>query len=457
MHQAKCLGIAALLLGMVGCDKGLVDNSSTGATPAGDLGKVALTLNLGQVGVLARSAQMNPARLVLAFASAGAATVRDTIALTGSGSVSKSYSLASQREWTLQTTGLDQRDSVLYAGSQAFTVLARKTTTVSMTLDPRYSSVRVRFPVRDSLTRFVLSVDGLVWGDSSVAKQARVGDTVKMDRDYLAASAAGVSHAFSVRVFGSAWGIDTLLYSLDTTLSVVSGANQGRSLLLKWVGSRTPPNGQATLAIAMGAVGQLDIGVGYEDTGAVSGTFIDNRDGASYKWVKVGSQTWMAENLNFQVDSSWWYGNDPANGAKYGRLYLWASMMALNDSCNYRNCASQIATVHRGVCPSGWHIPKDAEWFAFWRTVAADSAYKLKSVTGWSTMNGLDVYGFNGKPAGMRLANGKFASEGSLTQFWSPTQMDSVNGLTKGLELRENVAYWGNAKRTAASVRCLKD
>jgi len=92
-----------------------------------------------------------------------------------------------------------------------------------------------------------------------------------------------------------------------------------------------------------------------------SGTFIDNRDTKPYKFVKIGSQTWMAENLNYEAEGSECYDKDEANCDTYGRLYDWEMAIAL-PGCNDETCASQITEKHQGICPDGWHIPSDAEW-----------------------------------------------------------------------------------------------
>jgi len=153
-----------------------------------------------------------------------------------------------------------------------------------------------------------------------------------------------------------------------------------------------------------------------------SGTFTDTRDGQSYKYVKIGTQTWMAQNLNYQVDSSWCYGGVASNCSTYGRLYQWAAAMDLASTYNSTTWGGTLP--HQGICPSGWHVPSDAEWSTLVQYVdSATSGTKLKANSAlWSTNTGTDAYGFSVLPAGSRDNDGTFGGLGDYADFWSSSE-----------------------------------
>ncbi len=181
--------------------------------------------------------------------------------------------------------------------------------------------------------------------------------------------------------------------------------------------------------------------------------------GQTYKTVEIGAQAWMAENLNIEVDSSWWFNNSPDSGAKYGRLYTWAAAMNLPDSCSRVSCLSLVQPKHRGICPNGWHVPSDAEWDELSDFVGGETAgTKLKSTKGWPALgNGTDSFGFRALPAGRR-SGGDFVLEGSYGTFWSSSETIETDGatgrnLTPG-NLDLNQAHPG--KSAGISLRCIK-
>jgi uncharacterized protein (TIGR02145 family) len=187
--------------------------------------------------------------------------------------------------------------------------------------------------------------------------------------------------------------------------------------------------------------------------------------GDDYKTVVIGTQTWMAENLNSNVEGSKCYGNDEANCNKYGRLYNWAAAMALPSSCNSTSCASQIKAKHQGICPNGWHIPSNADWTKLSNYIetqksCTDCAGKyLKATSGWnSNGNGTDIYGFSAVPGGYGNPDGSFVYIGDDSIWWSTSENSATNAyyLSVGNN-REDTHLKQNRKGYLFFARCLKD
>ena len=216
------------------------------------------------------------------------------------------------------------------------------------------------------------------------------------------------------------------------------------------------------------------------------GTLTDDRDGQTYKTVKIGEQWWMAENLNYAYtgvpfkvgdyttdSTSWCYDIDAANCAKYGRLYTWAAAMdsvgtwSTNGmGCGYGKYCNLGEGKVRGVCPEGWHLPDSTEWNALFTAVGgkATAGKMLKSTEGWSDKkdgtsgNGSDSYSFSALPAGYRYYYGGFSNEGIYAYFWSSTEYDGLNAYSMYLYYNFDKAYLNNnLKDFGFSVRCLRD
>ena len=202
----------------------------------------------------------------------------------------------------------------------------------------------------------------------------------------------------------------------------------------------------------------------------LTGNLLDSRDGQTYKTVTIGSQTWMAQNLNYETANSYCYSDNASNCIKYGRLYTWAAAMDSvgSWSANGKGCGDNKTCTPtypvRGVCPTGWHLPNNSEWEQLFIAVGgSDTAgTKLKSTTGWNSsgnsVSGTDAYSFSALPAGLRYNNGNYYGESYDADFWSSTEYGSDGAYSMGLYYNYDDAYlYYNSKNNGFSVRCVKD
>lgn len=166
----------------------------------------------------------------------------------------------------------------------------------------------------------------------------------------------------------------------------------------------------------------------------------DSRDDIEYGTVTIGSQTWMAENLNYAAEGSKCYNGEGPYCNLYGRLYPWNVAMNLPSSCTKSNCEDQIKTKHKGVCPTGWHIPSQAEWTTLVNFVESQDevpdnvAQWLKSGYGWEKGAGVDGVGFSALPAGTasETYTKLYGNLGTMASFWSATENDLLYGVDCG-------------------------
>lgn len=196
-----------------------------------------------------------------------------------------------------------------------------------------------------------------------------------------------------------------------------------------------------------------------EGCGPEYGTFTDPRDGNVYKTVKIGTQTWFAENLRYAgnipqvVSNEGWaavsdnrnpgwsyYNNDPNNDPVYGKLYNW---FAVNTET---------------LCPQGWHIPSATEWTILTNYLGGGivASGKMKSVTGWSQsyVIGNNESGFSGLPGGSRGRYVFFTSLGHTGYWWSSSP-NGGNAFYLVLQTGVGLGYMSQGE--GMSCRCLKD
>jgi uncharacterized protein (TIGR02145 family) len=210
-----------------------------------------------------------------------------------------------------------------------------------------------------------------------------------------------------------------------------------------------------------------------------------DQEGNSYKTIVIGTQEWMAENLNTSIyrngdaiptglssaewQSTWstqqgawaYHDNDVSYACPYGKLYNWYA------------CVDP-----RGLCPTGWHVPSDAEWSAMINyldpsadaTVFVEDVGRAMKSSGtieggdgyWNGFNaspsaeGTNSSGFSGLPSGYR-ADG-YILFGQHGYWWSSTQgyngaawCRRLDALNDGLSVNTSLTYFG------LSVRCLRD
>ena len=192
-------------------------------------------------------------------------------------------------------------------------------------------------------------------------------------------------------------------------------------------------------------------------------------EGQTYKTVVIGTQTWMAENLNYAPGSGTFISCDTYDCATYGRLYDWSTAMGFAPGCNTASCSNQIQSKHQGICPSGWHMPSYDEWGTLSSYVQSTSgcsscdAKLLKSTGGWTggwynDGNGADAYGFSALPGGEGNSDGSFGHVGYSGRWWSTNEFNSLSAYFRDIFCNSDYAGWyDNGKSYLWSVRCLQD
>ena len=171
-------------------------------------------------------------------------------------------------------------------------------------------------------------------------------------------------------------------------------------------------------------------------------TLTDNRDGKEYETVKIGQQTWMAENLNFNIDKSYCYANNVANCDLYGRLYTWEAA--------------------KNVCPEGWHLPSDGEWVQLESHLGMNESELLKKDDWRGTDQGQQLIenhdlGFNILLAGYRNPPSNYFLMGMQAFFWSSTEVGGQAWFRQFMTGIPQIFRRTREKSWAMSVRCVKD
>ena len=217
----------------------------------------------------------------------------------------------------------------------------------------------------------------------------------------------------------------------------------------------------------------------------LTGTLSDN-DGNTYQTVKIGSQWWMAENLattkyntnapitNVTTNAGWiaengtfghngaycWYNNDAATYKHlYGAMYNWYAVNSGN------------------LCPTGWHVPTDAEYQTLevflgmalgtnpgqvgaFEDRGTDQGTQMKNTTGWAIgENGTNTSGFSALPGGYRFGvDGSFQSLNQVSYWWARDQVDATTAFYRRLDGPLTTVYrMGVLKAAGKYIRCVQN
>jgi len=190
-------------------------------------------------------------------------------------------------------------------------------------------------------------------------------------------------------------------------------------------------------------------------------TFTDSRDGTVYKTVKIGNQVWMAENLKYLPSVV-----EPETGSAsiscyYVYDYDGTDVNAAKATSNYKTYGvlyNWIAAVN--ACPTGWHLPTDAEWTQLTDylggAVVAGGKLKETGTTHWDEPNtgATNETGFSALPGGWRSNNGSFYYIGSYSSWW----VGAESYMSRGMRYSNSDVTESNANNLfGLSVRCVKD
>jgi uncharacterized protein (TIGR02145 family) len=263
--------------------------------------------------------------------------------------------------------------------------------------------------------------------------------------------------------------------TISSTFDIVGiGLDQTRKSMMKASSDTVNIKGVLNLQNNLIVTGNVNIG------GAVTNdpSLISDIEGNAYKTISIGTQTWMAENLKTTkyndgtaipniTDGTAWaalttgaysdYDNTPANSTTYGRLYNWYAVD--------NNALTKVASNGgKNVCPTGWHIPSDAEWTTLTTFLGGEAGAggKLKETgtTHWESPNdgATNETGFTALPGGYRGNSGSFDGVGIYGYCWSSTEFDAANAWYRTMYCyNQKVDIYSFDKSYGYSVRCIKD
>ena len=187
---------------------------------------------------------------------------------------------------------------------------------------------------------------------------------------------------------------------------------------------------------------------------------VQDVDGHLYHSVQIGSNCWMTENLRtthyadgrsitniyrYQCEG---YPNAEANANTFGLLYDWYDALDSN--------ITRTRAIHKqGICPAGWHIPTDDEFYELINT----DLQTVRSTDYWLYNAGNNASGFDMKPAGLYNYNtGRYENLLGNSYLWSATTISTSKARCYAADCNCYLIYELTVDKTSAfSVRCVKN
>jgi len=312
------------------------------------------------------------------------------------------------------------------------------------------------------------------WSGASTSTSSSVTVTMNEDKTLTANFQQQQANSYTLTTNVSPTGGGSVsrspnqtVYTFGTSVTITATAVSGYTFN-NWTisgGGTIADLGNASTSVTMN--GNVTVTANFQQNivtppGGEGGTL--SYGGQTYRTVRIGNQTWMAENLNYQTASdSWCFANSTDSCKKYGRLYTW-------------NAA-------KTVCPTGWHLPDTSEWNTL---VAVAGGYmtagsKLKSTIGWDyycssicSSSSTDEFGFTALPGGgyrddpnnyILGNNFGFTDIGRFGYWWTVTDGSTTDGSLDYVyfrmlnDINNGVSEPRKDKKIAFafSVRCLED
>jgi uncharacterized protein (TIGR02145 family) len=261
-----------------------------------------------------------------------------------------------------------------------------------------------------------------------------------------------------------------------------------------------PVNAQIVISPAFHAVQYVRQDTTYGEPCPGLPEFTDDRDGNVYPTVQIGNQCWMGKNLAYLPSvvgpgigsntTAYYYvygysGTDVAaakttsNYTTYGVLYNWSA--AMNGATSSTANPSGV----QGVCPTGWHLPSDAEWeqleiylannghnydgtIGYYNNPREKIAKAMAATTHWESSSSTGAVGnnlqlnnssgFTALPGGYRSSNGDFRSIGYSGYWWSATELTTNYAWYRTLNYNYTIFYRDHLRKELGfSVRCVRD